>query len=236
MEWYTKAGGSSNDYFFIKDQSDDPYYSGTQRYNLAGETVSKWLGDDGQFTHYQNGDEDGSISDWYSPDPPNVTTTAINLSLVRALYSNSGDIGGNCNNYAPDRSGNSGQPSLMTNTQYGVNGITSTVLLGKSFLTHQLAKDFVAGGDVAEITEAAAQLNEVSKPFKIIGKVLGVLSVAQHTSKFIDAYENGNVDSAILNGGKIALDVLFMTSKCVNPVFLGASVAYGVVDYMTDDY
>ena len=167
MEWYTKAGGSSNDYFFIKDQSDDPYYSGTQRYNLAGETVSKWLGDDGQFTHYQNGEKDGSITDWYSPDPPNVTTTAINLSLVRALYSNSGDIGGNCNNYAPVRSGNSGQNSSGQNGDNRLSKLPATAGMTADAMSAMSATIKAA----TTITETALS-HALTRPTTLIGAAL----------------------------------------------------------------
>jgi len=180
MEWYTKAGGSSNDYFFIKDQSDDPYYSGTQRYNLAGETVSKWLGDNLQFTHYQNGEKDGSITDWYSPDPPNVTTTAINLSLVRALYSNSGDIGGNCNNYAPVRSGNSGQNSSGQNGDNRLSKLPATAGMTADAMSAMSATIKAA----TTITETALS-HALTRPTTLIGAALSGIPAA------IDIYQHG---------------------------------------------
>jgi hypothetical protein len=128
------------------------------------------------------------------------------------------------------------EAKILTNLQYGVNGIISTVLTGKSLLIRGLANDFIAGGNVAKITTAAAQLNKIAKPFKVAGSVLGVYSAYQHGEKVYNAYNNKDWGCVAINGGKLALDILFMTSKCVNPVFLGASVAYGVVDYMTNDY
>jgi hypothetical protein len=50
--------------------------------------------------------------------------------------------------------------------------------------------------------------------------------------------KDGDIDwkSAGINGGKLALDIVFTFGKSTNPVFLGASVAYGVADYLTNDY
>jgi hypothetical protein len=146
----------------------------------------------------------------------------------------SNSVGGGSSNQ--NSSGGQKQPSLLTNVQYNISGATSTILLGKSILTRGLANDFIAGGDVAEITEAAAQLNEIAAPVKILGTALGVYSAYQHGEKAYDAYNNGDWGSLAINSGKLALDVLFMTSKCTNPVFLGASIAYGAADYMTNDY
>jgi len=139
MEWYTKDGGKSDDYYFFKDKDDDPYYSVGVRYNYAGETVSVYVGDDGKFTLFKNGDEDGVITDLYNPDLPTPTVTAINLSLYGG--------GWNCNNIAPDRSvgvnngsNNSGQNSgsgfiNKTVNYYEISkhviDITTTVLSSK---------------------------------------------------------------------------------------------------------
>ena len=42
--------------------------------------------------------------------------------------------------------------------------------------------------------------------------------------------------SMFINGGKVALDVAFMLIRTTNPIFLGASVLYTGIDYLTSKY
>jgi RHS repeat-associated protein len=131
-----------------------------------------------------------------------------------------------------------GSPRGLSGSFYAANSLTAVTLSGTGLLKHQLIQDYKAGGNVDEIFKAANQLKKISKPVAIIGKVLGVVSAAQHGMKIIDAInqENVNWNSVVINGGKFVLDVVFMVGKSVNPLFLGASVIYGVVDYITEDY
>ena len=121
MEWYTKVGGSSNDYYFLENISVKPTYnSGGQNYNYAGETVSYWLSDINNITTSMNGDKDGKWSEMHNPDMASPTVSAINLSLASrftlSIYATSGEIGGNSNNYVSRSSGNNG------NSNSGQNG------------------------------------------------------------------------------------------------------------------
>jgi hypothetical protein len=129
------------------------------------------------------------------------------------------------------------QPSLLTNVQYNISGATSTILLGKSILTRGLANDFIAGGDVAEITEAAAQLNEIAAPIKILGNALGVISAIEHGNNLISDYNRDGLWSSgvAINTGKLLLVGVFIFVKSSDPIFIGAAIAYGVTDYLTND-
>jgi len=138
LQWYTKEGGSKTDFFFFKDKSINPYISGGVRYNLAGETVSAYVGDDGKFTYFKKGDKFGNVTDEKCVNVASTTVTGINLSLASG--------GGNYNNTAPDRSSgnngnsNSGQKSETSFINKTVNyyeiskpviDITTTVLTSK---------------------------------------------------------------------------------------------------------
>ena len=88
----------------------------------------------------------------------------------------------------------------------------------------------------AEIAEAGAELAKSTKYIKIAGKALGITSAIQHGYKLGVDYQKGDWSGVAINGGKLILDGVFFFGKSTNPVFLGASIAYGVADYLTNDY
>jgi len=174
MEWYTKYGGSYNDYFFFKDKSVNPYISNGVRYELAGKTVTAYVGDDGKFTYVKKGDENGNVTDEKYINLSSPTISAINLSLASG--------GGNYNNIAPERSGgNSGnsnggqnQPGIMTNIQYGVNGANSIANLGANLIANDLASEYLKGGSrqtLKEIAAAGESLEEAVKVTSVLEKL-----------------------------------------------------------------
>ena len=119
---------------------------------------------------------------------------------------------------------------------FNFNGIVNTVNTGVGLLQHELKTQAKAGGNLAEIAQASKQLSKITAPFKILGSALGAYSAYGHWNKFSEAYNTGDTNAAIINGGKLLLDGVFLISKSTNPLFLGASVAYGVTDYLTSDY
>jgi len=131
-----------------------------------------------------------------------------------------------------------GRPKTFSDLFYAANSITGTIGSATGLLKYQLIQEYKAGASVDEIFEAAKQLKKISKPVALIGKALGIVSIVQHGSKVIDALNQEKKDwkSFAINVGKLGLDVVFLVGKSVNPVFLTASVAYGVVDYITEEY
>ena len=209
LEWYTKEGGSSTDYYFLDNISTRPTYKSSdgQNYNYKGKTVSYCVGvsNDGKFSTIKVGDENGLWSTEIDAMLENTTTTAINLSL--ALYGNSGgSIGGNCNNIAPDRSGgNSGQNSS--------SGMTSgaSFLLGTTnvLATKLLINEYKSGADVLEIMKG---LKTVSK----LGKASLILDAANVVGDVV----TGNVQSStVTDVAMIGIGIIVGVS--VGPIAAG---------------
>ena len=207
LEWYTKEGGSSTDYYFLDNISTRPTYKSSdgQNYNYKGKTVSYFLSDHDTYVTYRVGDESGVWKEEDAPVLGSVTTTAINLSL--ALYGNSGgSIGGNCNNIAPDRSGgNSGQNSS--------SGMTSgaSFLLGTTnvLATKLLINEYKSGADVLEIMKG---LKTVSK----LGKASLILDAANVVGDVV----TGNVQSStVTDVAMIGIGIIVGVS--VGPIAAG---------------
>ena len=124
---------------------------------------------------------------------------------------------------------------INDNARYALNGAVSTFNAATGMLQHELIGAYKGGGSVTEILNSWQQLGRVTKPLKYAGRILGVVSIYNHASNFVDAYNTGNVGSMFLNGGKVALDIVFMLGK-TNPLFLGAGIVYASIDYMTSNY
>jgi len=164
MEWYTKAGGSTTDYLFITDLSEDPYFSGGQRYNFAGETVSVYVSDDGKFTTFRNGDEDGNWSLQSVPELGTATTTAINLSL-----------------YANSWNGNSGQNSSGQNGDNRFSKLPASAGMITD-ITNTIGATVKLATPLTEIV-----LRKVlTRPTTVAGAALAILPAV------IDGAQNGN--------------------------------------------
>ncbi len=66
--------------------------------------------------------------------------------------------------------------------------------------------------------------------FKWAGRALGFTSVYEHGNKALEAYRNKDYANAVINGGKVALDIVLMVGKASNPFVLFGGLAYTIWD------
>jgi len=165
LQWYTKEGGSKTDFFFFKDKSINPYISGGVRYNLAGETVSAYVGDDGKFTYFKNGDKFGNVTDEKCVNVASPTVTGINLSLASG--------GGTYNNTAPNRiSGNN-----QSNDNFNHTISDQFKAINTKYLSVTFNSDVMTKNDPSNKTTVTT-----NKRLKPISTTTGTLTVGEDGS------------------------------------------------------
>jgi len=131
------------------------------------------------------------------------------------------------------------QKSVATNVEYGANGANSVTNSAANALADDLAKEYLKGGSRAtlrEIASAGESLDKVAKVTGVLGRVFGVASAIEHLNKLSEDLDNGDKIGVAINASKLVLDGVFFFAKSTDPVFLGAAIVYGAVDYMTNDH
>jgi len=170
------------------------------------------------------------------PAPDSKNYSFFNYGSMNGAKDNTGIANNSTTGWKNDQNGE----SATNDIRYGIQGITNTLNTGVGLLQNGLNQELktVAKGSAkaAEIAEGMADLANSTKIIGLAGKVLGITSAIQHGYKLGADYENGDWNGVAINTSKLILDGVFFFVKSTNPVLLGASVAYGVADYLTNEY
>ena len=129
--------------------------------------------------------------------------------------------------------GNGGLLNDRTSFVTTIAGSMTTLVQGSAELTQAdaLASINKANRIIASEREAFKTFGKVATGAKFLGNALGIISIADHSSKAYNCFSNEGLFSANgwINVGKVGIDSVLMMMKS-NPIVLTISFGYGIAD------